>query len=286
MIGPRPSQASIASFASRASMASGRRLAALVASGLLFSSISAHAADPPANDGGGGTVAAANSASAESAADISGMWWIQDYSPVLAPPDDASLPFTPAGRSSYEQNLVQLKSGAMADVGTTKCLPEGLPRSLDAAYPLQIIQHATQRGDYVTMIQELNHAFWSVAIGGAHPDAEDLDPAFMGDSIGHWSNKTLVIDSVGFKANSFLDDSGLPHDDQLHVVTHIRRLSHDQLEIVSTVEDPAFFSRPFDVRHTYEWRPDVTLLEYVCSEEHRVLSGQRSQGVLLKWVAK
>lgn len=213
---------------------------------------------------------------------ISGMWWIEDYTVQLAPPDNATLPFTPAGKRAYDQNVEQLKSGAMADVGTTKCLPEGLPRTLFAAYPLQLVQH----GDYVTLIQELNHTFWSVALAAPHPGPDELDPAFMGDSIGHWENNTLVIDSVGFKANSFLDDSGLPHGDKLHVVTRIHRFGHHRLEVVATIDDPDFFTRPFSVKHTYEWRPDVRLLEYVCGEDHRALIGVRVNGVRLKWLAK
>jgi len=254
----------------------------LAACAFLAMATTAYAVDQNKSIGAAGSAGAVAVVGGSGGDDISGMWWILDYEPELAPPDDAVLPFTPAGKLRYDQNVAQLKIGVLADVGTTKCLPEGLPRTLFAPYPLQIVQH----GNYVTLIAEVNHTFWSVALGGSHPGPDDFDPAFMGDSIGHWDRKTLVVDSIGFKANSFLDDSGLPHDDQLHVVTRMRRLSGERLEIIATIEDPAFFTRPFSVRHTYEWRPDVTLLEYVCGEDHRVLTGTRRQGVLLQWVAK
>jgi hypothetical protein len=221
-------------------------------------------------------------AAAKTGEGVSGIWWIEDYARELLPPDNADLPFTPEGRLRYEQNLAQLKAGAMPDVGVTKCLPEGLPRTMFAPYPLQIVQH----GNYVTLIHEVNHTFWSVALTGGHPGPDDLEPAFMGDSIGHWDHGMLVIDSIGFKANSFLDDTGVPHGTQLHVTTRLRRLSHTRLEVIATVDDPDTFSKSFSVRHTYEWRPDVSLLEYACGEDHRVLTGTRTKGVTLKWPAK
>lgn len=212
---------------------------------------------------------------------LAGTWWIADYSPQLITSNLAAIPFMAAGKAVYDRNAAQLRAGTLVDAARTKCLPEGLPRTLFAPYPMQIVQHGT----LVTFIHEVNHIFWSASLRDPHPGPDDLDPAFMGDSIGRWQGDTLVIDSIGFK-DSFLDDSAMPHGPKLQVVTRLRRLNRQALEITSTVTDPDYFTTPFTVRHTYELRPDVVIQEYVCGEEHRVLTGSRASGVQLNWVAK
>lgn len=208
--------------------------------------------------------------------DLSGMWWILDYSPKLEPMDGAAISFTTAGKALYDRNLAQLRAGTLIDAGRTRCLPEGLPRTLFAPYPMQIVQH----GSWITFIHEVNHIFWSVSTAAEHPAPDDLDPMFMGDSTLRWQGHAAVIDSVGFK-NGFLDDSAMAHSDKLHVVTRLRLLGPNTLEVTATISDEDTFAAPFSARHLYERRPDVEMQEYICGEEHRVLTGTRAAGVQL-----
>ena len=39
---------------------------------------------------------------------------------------------------------------------------------------------------------------------------KDPDPSFMGYSVGRWDGDTLVVDTTGFKDQTWLDFSGLP----------------------------------------------------------------------------
>ena len=213
---------------------------------------------------------------------LSGVWWIENFAPQLLPADGSAIPFTANGLQRYEQNRAGLGNGSIEDLALTRCLPEVLPRALNSAYPLQIAQH----GKLVTVLHEANHGFWHALMNGQHPDEDDIDPTFMGNSVATWQDNTLVIDTLGFKAKSLLDITGLPHGDQLHVVTRLRKLSSQQLEALITIEDPEFFSRAWTVRRSYELRPDVQLMEFVCGEAHRYLPGNRRMGVLLNGSAK
>ena len=44
----------------------------------------------------------------------------------------------------------------------------------------------------------------------------------MGYSVGRWDGDTLVVETIGFKDRTWLDFSGLPHTEALHIVERIR----------------------------------------------------------------
>jgi hypothetical protein len=101
--------------------------------------------------------------------------------------------------------------------------------------------------------------------GRSHP--KDLNPSWMGHSIGRWDRDTLVIDSVGFNDKSWLEI--FPHTEMLHVIERYRRPDKGHLEIEVTIEDPATFAKPFVRRSTWDFAPEEDVLEYICSENNK-----------------
>lgn len=89
---------------------------------------------------------------------------------------------------------------------------------------------------------------------------------WMGHSIGKWDGDTFVVDTVGLNGIPWLDLSGTPYSDELHVVERYRRLAPDRLEGQFRFEDPKAFSRPWEV--TKIFRPAPEILEHVTCEEH------------------
>ena len=78
----------------------------------------------------------------------------------------------------------------------------------------------------VLMLFEYDHFVRNIFTDGReHP--KDLNPSWMGDSIGKWEGDTLVVDTVGFNDKTWLDNDGHPHTEDLHVVERIRRVNHD-----------------------------------------------------------
>ena len=69
--------------------------------------------------------------------------------------------------------------------------------------------------------------------GRVHP--KDLNPSWMGHSIGRWQEDTLVIDTVGFNDKSWIGLS--PHTEMLHVTERYRRPDRGHLEVTVTIED-------------------------------------------------
>ncbi len=222
------------------------------------------------------TAAFAQRAPNAEGANISGVWWANNYSPKLLVADGGELPFTPAGRAAYQKNMAGLKNGSVADKARTLCVLDGVPRILETPYPFEVVQAAGQ----VTFLFEQNHTVRIIPLKEPlpKPDAIEDNPRFLGYSSGQWEGDTLVVQSIGFNDLTFLDAYGAPHSDQMKISERIRALNGGkQLEDTITVDDPKNYTKPFNVRFVYDSHPEVQLQTYVCGEPHRDLS--RVKGV-------
>jgi hypothetical protein len=220
-----------------------------------------------------GLAAPAAAASSPAGADLSGIWLLADYSAKLVPRDGV-IPFTAEGLASYQKNAEQLRLHPTSDAAHSSCLPPGVPRALGAPYPFEIVQSASQ----VDFIFEVNRAYRIVLMQEHHEDPAVWDPSYMGDAIGRWEGETLVIDSNNFNASTWLDDSGLPHSDQLHLIERLRsRGAGRRLEDEITIEDPPMFTHPWTVHLIFERQKNITIqTDWVCGEPHRAPAGTRN----------
>ena len=259
-----------------ASLRSGLAIAAVAGGALIALGVVAHAVEaPPAARGGaaqnlpvgtpGGPIyiPPANQ-------NISGVWWIQRYSPKIEIVGGGEPPLTPEGQMRYQRNQAGLRDGTIKDEARRVCVPDGVPRILGNPYPFQIIQTPGQ----VTIVYELNHVIRPIPLDKPLPPADELEifPYYSGHSVAKWEGDTLVIETAGFNEKTFLDATGLPHSDQMRVVERVKKLPNGQLEIVATITDPVVFTRPVQARYTYNLHPNVRLEDYNCGDEHRDIS--------------
>lgn len=64
--------------------------------------------------------------------------------------------------------------------------------------------------------------------------------------VGHWEGDTLVIDTVGFNDRTQVDEEGIVHSTQLHVMERLRKIDDgNAIENIITIEDPVIFTRPW-----------------------------------------
>lgn len=118
--------------------------------------------------------------------------------------------------------------------------------------------------------------------GRTHP--EELDPTWLGHSVGHWEGETLVVDTVGTNGrgrplNGYVAGAvysktdtapRLPVSDQLHMVERIRLVGGGEyLEDEITVTDLKTYTRPFTVKRYWQRRSDLDVLEYFCADNRR-----------------
>ena len=150
------------------------------------------------------------------------------------------------------------------DEPMVKCLPPGVPRTtLMGLFPMQIVQTPKT----VVMLFEVFHLFRVIPIDAKHPD--DLEPSYMGDSVGHWEGDTLVVDVTGFNDKTWLSGVGTFHSEKLHVVERFTRVDENTIVYSDTVEDPVVLTGPWTRYGTIMLRPGTRLTEYECLENNR-----------------
>src|SRR5207342_48397 len=94
----------------------------------------------------------------------------------------------------------------------------------------------------------------------------DPNPTWMGYSVGHWEGDTLVVDTAGYNDKTWLDFTGHPHSDALHVTERFRRVDFGHMQLDMTFDDPTTYTRPWTIGMTVSFVADDDLLENVCLE--------------------
>lgn len=196
--------------------------------------------------------------------DISGPWEVSKPNKALKTVGGKAPPLTAEGQKLYKQNQTDPEADPIKG-----CLPPGIPRALtQKGFPFSIVKGEALIG----MMIEWNHLPRVVYMNRDH--FENIGPQYLGQSVGHWEGNTLVIDTNGYNDKTWLDDSGLPHTEELHTVERIRLKDANTLENTITFEDPKVFSKPWTTVLTFSKRPGVIIKEDYCL-------GRTGQGVTL-----
>jgi hypothetical protein len=141
------------------------------------------------------------------------------------------------------------------------CLPQG-PR-LGGANPFKFIQ-APQT--IVVLIEDIFTYRQIHMDGRARP--KEVDPTWMGYSIGHWEGETLVVETANFNNKSWLP-FGRPHTEQLHLTERFRRPDEGHLEYEFMVDDPGTFTKPWTVKYATTLLAGDEIGEYICTENEQ-----------------
>ena len=67
---------------------------------------------------------------------------------------------------------------------------------------------------------------------------DDLQPWWYGYSAGHWEGDTLVVETVGFRDDVWLDVNGSPLTSAGRMTERFRRPNFGLLQIDVTIDDP------------------------------------------------
>jgi len=174
-------------------------------------------------------------------------------------------PLQPAAMAQYKSNragLTDLSEKGLDELDPlTYCFPPGASRSMIMPYPFEI----AQRPGIVYILFGFGSGIRRIYTDGRkHPD--DLSPTWMGHSVGTWQGDTLVVDTVGLRPETWIDPTGVPHSDALHMVERFRRLNKDALEVQFTFDDPKVFTRTWG--GTRQYHPDRSDASdyFVCEE--------------------
>jgi hypothetical protein len=177
------------------------------------------------------------------------------------------VPFQPWAAAVYDYNSVNQSKYDPEGY----CLPPGGPRLMATPYPAEIIQLPEQKR-IIMIFEGATHIWREIFMDGRpHPTGDALNPTYLGHSVGHWEQDTLVVDVVGFNEATWLDYFGHPHTDQLHVVERFSRPNKQTLHYEALIDDPGAYTKPFKVAWDIQWRANAELTEYICQENNKYL---------------
>lgn len=190
---------------------------------------------------------------------LQGVWKLTPPTIVLRPVSGA-VPFTTEGRKQYEQNKRLKARGKYDDYDITRsrCSTPGVPRLMLTPLRFKI----WQRLGIVTFDFEWNRAIRQIDVRGGKTE-EKLVPDMTGTSTGHWEGDTLVAVTTDFTGRTLWDDL-MPQSAEGKLTERLRLTDADTLEDRLTIEDPMYFSRPWQALLTYRRQADVFFAEDVC----------------------
>jgi hypothetical protein len=233
-----------------------RPIAAGVVASLLFAVPLAHAQEKKA---------------AAPAADISGLWIVQDPGSGSWAEwfDNVPKPQLQPDIIADNQRIVASESAGnvVNRMPRTAACPVGnLPMMMASSPPLNIVASR----DEVLIGSESNRGRFIYTDGRSHPDVKD--PSYVstgfGHSVGRWEGDTLVVDTIGFpprvcdsRRPVMLVPGGGRAKDTTHLVERFRLAGPDELSVSFTWEDSTVFLAPHTYSYTYKRLPEGIPIE-------------------------
>jgi hypothetical protein len=157
----------------------------------------------------------------------------------------------------------EVLAGKFAFTARSSCKPAGVP-GFDVLLggALSILQSPAE----VTMIFSGNAEVRHIRLNVSH--SANPKPSWYGESVGHYEDDTLVVDTIGLNDKTFLDNYRTPHTEKLHVTERWRLIEDGKkLEILLSIDDPDTFNQPWQALRQYS-RVNRSLSEDSCSENN------------------
>jgi hypothetical protein len=171
--------------------------------------------------------------------------------PAAFPMFKGGYPLTAAGKAGLAKwnprNNVLLKCGT-----------KGTPLIMISPLPMEF----SRAGDRIVMRLEEYDTVRTI-----HMNPKDEAPrahTLYGFSRGRWEGTTLVVETDHIAAGYF-DHEGTPQSDQIKTVERfIPNADYSRLDYTLTTTDPVNFTRPFELKRYFVWKPENTVHPYEC----------------------
>ena len=148
---------------------------------------------------------------------------------------------------------------SLKDFPYSVCLPPATVPNDAGGGGLWVVMH--NRTHFATLF-EFPPNYRLVFLDG-RPHPPDVEPTWMGHSIGMWERDTLVVDSIGFNERSWLT-AFLPHTTNLRIRERWTRTTMGSMTVELIHEDPDIFMKPWKVVFTLFLAPGENLMENIC----------------------
>ena len=175
----------------------------------------------------------------------------------------------PWAKDVMRQYNKDVLDGHRAFSSQSRCWPGGVPGQLVfPAEPIFFVQ--TPKIVYILWQrqQEVRRIYMDV------PHSQNIKPSWFGESVGHYENDELVVDTIGFldkKEFDFVDNWRTPHTKDMHVVERFKLTDEGKgLEATVSVDDPGTFNEPWSGTVRWQKVDRGKILESICAENNDV----------------
>ena len=215
--------------------------------------------------------------------DLSGIWASRGQggqgknkgkAPALAPGEIPNATFGNVGAGVPEglplrplaaEVMNRRRADNSKDNPDAHCLPIGLTQLHLHPQPRKIVQTPA----VVVIMYESNSGLRQIFTDGRPLPNNDPQPWWYGYSVGKWEGDTLVVETIGFRDDVWLDVRGSPLTNAGKMIERMRRPNYGTLETEITIDDPTAYTKPFTVKVTHRVMLDTDLIEFVCAENER-----------------
>jgi hypothetical protein len=157
----------------------------------------------------------------------------------------------------YQQHVFNLG----ADSPRAHCLPDPPPY-----YHLAGMARIVQTPALTVIINEgvSNSGVTRIIFTDGRGLPEEMNPTWLGYSVGRWEGDTLVVTTAGYNDKTWLDFSGHPHSEALRTTERFHRRDFGHMDFEMTLDDPKTFSKPITFKADKTLVADTELLETIC----------------------
>jgi hypothetical protein len=221
----------------------------------------------PRNPDGKPNLSAPAPRTAEGKPDLSGIWrgprtsvYTQNIAADVKPSE-----IQPWAQAVYQEHVRNLG----ADSPRAHCLPDPPPY-----YHLAGLARIVQTPALTLIVNEgvSNSGVTRTVFTDGRGLPEEMNPTWLGYSVGHWEGDTLVVTTAGFNDKTWLDFSGHPHSEALRITERFHRRDFGHLDFEMTLDDAKTFTRPITVKANKTLAADMELMETICENNQQIVS--------------
>jgi len=197
--------------------------------------------------------------------DLSGLWLptnpVKHLLNLAADLKPGDVPLQPWAEALYKERIAT--NGK--DHPGARCWPSGIPEKLNIPDGLKVLQMP----DVMLFLHESRTIYRQVFTDGRPLPPPDVQPTWMGYSVGRWEGDTFVVDTRYSNGKTWLDMRGLPATDALHVIERYTRPTIGRIAVQVTIDDPKAYTKPWNVDLSWSLLPDEELIESICEENNK-----------------
>jgi hypothetical protein len=190
-------------------------------------------------------------------------------SSIIVDPTDGMIP----GNDRFKELATQFRASVLTAFdgpeqrpGSERCLSAPSAAPPVSLVPAGDLRQIVQTSSTILIYSEELHEARVIRMNTRHAPAAVV--SWLGDSIGHWEDDTLVIETTHFAPTSAAragPNSFFLVSPRSVVTERIKRVAADELSYTFTVEDPTYYTRAWSGETKFK-RSDARMLEYACHE--------------------